>query len=280
MKTAFLETSAINKCLDNKINAKRLKEILKWHPVIGNYTTYELARTFKGDPDKTKQLFCFIKELDPIFTCSRIKLYQQEVERIKTDSIVNHLIEPSKLCALKMRIDDYCKGHFNQQDFIDERQTNLEENRSNWSPNSLKARINPNKMTFAKFVIDFFNNLICTDEIKKVITLTTGKDICHSDILKFKGNMDAYPALRTLIYSHLYLNYVAVIGGGVTPPSEDKLTDQIQLAEASYCTVFVSGDDKHLKYACKINPNIELLAFKLLLDKHKAANANNILVLV
>jgi hypothetical protein len=63
--------------------------------------------------------------------------------------------------------------------------------------------------------------------------------------------------------SRLSSNCVRPIVHWVTippPTSEDKITDAIQLTEASYCDTLVSHDrDLANKYGKMLNPNIELL---------------------
>lgn len=73
----------------------------------------------------------------------------------------------------------------------------------------------------------------------------------NKDISLIMDNLDKCPAIRSFIYSQLYQEYKVAIHGSA--PAEDKFTDSLQLIEASYCSEYITGDEKHLDYAAWIN---------------------------
>ncbi|MFV0820841.1 hypothetical protein, partial [Legionella micdadei] len=72
MKTAFIETSAINWLYDNSAADAQLTNHLfssnNFIPVVGMDTIYEMGRCFKTNAtDKASALFTFLKQLNPIY---------------------------------------------------------------------------------------------------------------------------------------------------------------------------------------------------------------------
>lgn len=274
IKTAFLETSAINKCCDNHINGYQLNSLFKQNniePVVGMYTLYELARAHNVDLEKAKKLFQFIQQLNPSFCYRKDLLYKWEAEKITDNKAVNYIVNSIDLREkISSRIANYSNGLFTEEDkeFEARRQASLTRDMQNWAPNTFNnEKINPNQMSFLEFVQKYFASDQQVNEIKDIIFINTKIELLSPNIDKFKQNLTSYPALRTLIYSYLYLNYVVKTGRHT--PAEDKFTDQLQLIEAAYCNIFISGDEKHLKYANKINSQIECHSIQNYIDSKK-----------
>jgi rRNA-processing protein FCF1 len=111
MKTAFIDTSAINYCYEKGLNGKEFYRILHGTghlPLIGIHTTYELSRCFvSASLDKAKGVFNIIKDLSPIFTCRNGQLYEKEINKLINNIHVDPFIDNFLLKEMNKRIEDY-----------------------------------------------------------------------------------------------------------------------------------------------------------------------------
>lgn len=72
---------------------------------------------------------------------------------------------------------------------------------------------------------------------------------------QFLTNLDSYPALRSFIYTHLYLEYLSLMYKSI--PTHDRFTDALVMIESSYCSYLLSNDEALVhKHAKAINPHI------------------------
>jgi hypothetical protein len=276
MIPAFIETSAINYCKDNNISGKKLNTILQannYLPVVGNYITYELARTFKQYPQTARELFYILKDLNPQFGHRHDELDEMEFKKLKTnDYNINPLIEsPYLLNELSIRIEKFSKGIFDPQlhEFIDVRQRYLENYRKElWTPISI-----PNGKKSGRITTNIINDIANKNipAIKSFMHIYATRcfpnlninlsDHDINDIL----NTKKYLALRTGIRDQIYLD-LHTENYKVTP-SEHKFTDGIQVIEASYFPVFISYDKNLVEEYCKIlNPDIQPINIKDLIN--------------
>ena len=289
MKTVFMDTNVINRLCDSGFTATEIKEHLKDKDLVlctgGNLVTFELAATFleKKNFNRAKKLFCFLKSLDLSFAPHKDYLFEQEVNKLCNCSSVNHLSPQSYEKDVKSKIDEYCEiakpEDFKQDDvnFIEEKKKNLIEMLKNWDPKRpgfIKVDV-PKSMKFNEFVDKyFFNKLRFSDQLFVLFSLhfifnCKLTPFSRNEIEKFREHMHSYPVLRTLMYSHLYLNYFAQIHN--KRPSKSMICDHIQLIEASYYTYFVSDDKKLLQYAKYINPNINLININEIIPEFKCS---------
>jgi hypothetical protein len=218
MKTAFIDTSIISECHRQGITAKALHDILKAKeltPVIGIYPTYEIAKNILTEnPNRASQLYSFIRDLKPEYSRSRDDLYTMEANKLKTDEPVDYLLANKTKTLLLNRIDDYCNGKFDleHEKFIRSRQSLLTDSRKAWQPVKSKEIRKKYGNNFSKFLADFFTSLKSNTEkmgwIRIVIVIATEQKIILNDreIKKLVDNLISYPALRSLIYVHLYVS--------------------------------------------------------------------------
>lgn len=282
LKTAFFETSAINFLYKQNTNGKQLNAALKSSgliPVVGNYTAHELAKDFLNNDcgntnfERTKALFTLVKELDPDFTYECNELEKMDARKLKYgESVFPFIIRGSNRFKSAHEImDKYMQGtiHPNHGRLVDAEQAEIRQSLSNvWGElNDEIKQKNYRKYnkSFDEFLTNFFSSASATSELIKYILVVTNIELNELDILKFRQNMCLYPVLRTMIYSNLYLSFVTVKGKNI--PAEDKLTDQVQLTDAAYCSMFISSDERHLKYADEIHPDIELKNTRVLIDE-------------
>lgn len=97
MKTVFIETSAINWLYHEKQDADEVNQIFKTKnmiPVVGMDTIYVLSRCFMTNvPEKGIELFKFLTQLQPVYSCQRSMLYLQERDNLLTSSPVTPLLD-------------------------------------------------------------------------------------------------------------------------------------------------------------------------------------------
>ncbi len=264
MKTAFIETSAINFCFNKNISAKEFTILMEKEgllPVIGNYTTYELARTFNNNPYKTKVLFNFVSQINPMFSCLRDELYKMERRKLIFNTPVDHVIKSPFLQNLHQRIEDYSNGSPNEEleKFIRSRQAFLNSMRSSKKPTGLQRMYRGYK-SFNEFLIDILKDLETNNvkiEALNLLLNTINISLKRAYLLKFINELNSYPALRAFFYNHLYLQYLTEYNNAIL--KEGTFTDGLQVIESSYCDTFISHDKHLLNHQAKyLNPDLEL----------------------
>ncbi len=268
MKKAFIETSAINALYDKVTNAHETKAILKNHhflPVLGLFTTFELAKTDLSDKpgvkDRFKNLFRFIQALQPEFSCRDDQLFEMESRKLKFDLEASPLVTSKEtLKELDARINRFCSGNIfdHEKHFLQQKENNFNQCRHHWGSQTYNPKVSDFK-SLSEYQERFFKNYDL-DFMKKFFKLTCGIRIPDIDIKKLMSGINHYPALRTHINFHLYLNF----NFKQEPPATERLMDNIQLVEAAYFPVFISADGRHKKYAHLINPNIEFILIEAL----------------
>src|SRR5437870_1850206 len=109
MKTAFIDTCAIDFCYKEKITAADFNTALSGYdliPVVGMYTTYELARS-ANNTVTMKNLFNLLNEINPIYYHNREFLYKQELDKLKSGYPVDNLLSHYLLTELHSIINNY-----------------------------------------------------------------------------------------------------------------------------------------------------------------------------
>ncbi|MBY0545024.1 MAG: hypothetical protein K2Q14_05690 [Gammaproteobacteria bacterium] len=285
MKTAFLDTSFINYCIDNNISISNLHNILEKNnllPVIGIYTTYELAACSLKNKEKTVKLFRFVRNLNPKFSKGRECLYRMELNKLKEDQPFNPFITDELLLQeLNKRVENYSEGLEDKKlkDFITERENLLEKSRTLWQPTSpLKYKKVKNfDECVQSFLKDFAHNTEKLSTLRLIFFNVT--QIKYSDLIliKFVIHISTYPTLRALLLYHLYLDFLTE--KSLQPQNllkKDKFTDGVQIIEASYCSALITNDkDLANLHTKNLNPNITPIYFpNLINDSIKPSHAS------
>ncbi|STX37486.1 hypothetical protein [Legionella feeleii] len=262
MKTAFIETSAINWLSDHAINAHTCNQIFatyKLTPVIGMDTIYELGRCFTTIPKRGSELFSWLNQLKPIYSCQRAILYSQELDNLLRGSSINALLGYYSEEILAKRIKDFSSGIFENihEEFIAGRQFFWDDCREKlWNPNKVKQNLG---LTFKNYLHHCLKQIETNISIlQKWVKELTGKRLSKENTILLLKKLNAYPALRTALYSQFYLNFLIIRNRSI--PSEDKFTDSLQVIGASYFSSIVSND-KYLidTLANTVNPDIQVI---------------------
>lgn len=273
MKTAYIDTSVISECHRQGITASELNEILKAKkliPIIGIYPNFEIAKNILTDnPIRASKLYSFIRDLKPEYSRLREELYRLEINKLRTNKPVDYLLTGHSKTLILNKIVEHCNGEFGckHETFLRERQKLLDKYREVWQPEVTKEISKKYNQNFNKFLTDYF--LILKSEPKKIewirqlifVTTETKIVLNGSELNKLLNHLIAYPALRSLIYVHLYLLFLTETNR--VTPAEDRFTDGLIIIESSYCTTLISNDESFMrKHAKNINPYIETIALK------------------
>ncbi len=264
MKTIALDTSVINYLYDQKIEVISFNKLLlenNFIPFIGMYTHYEIFRLCmdKNKIKKTSSLFKILDDIKPVYGCPRNLLYKREAEKFRSGKHVDNLAFQEQLAEIKEILHRIDRGIFDEEDrrSINDRQNGLSKIiKIIWQPTQDDKKSRWKNKPFNAFCNKQMSNLDLV-KLNKILSDYLNINFSLNELNQFIKNINSYPAFRTLLYSQFYITYSIIQGSGNNQPSEDRLTDSLQLIEASYCTAFLSNDKRHLKYAKEINNNLE-----------------------
>ena len=127
LKYISVDTNILDYCIDNNIASSEFNDLLKkngYVPLLVPYVIYECAKCFvdknhekiakKETIERGKKLFCYIKELNPFYSCKRDYLYKMECDKIKYDREVNCLAGVLLSDIIQKRIDELCLGYLSE----------------------------------------------------------------------------------------------------------------------------------------------------------------------
>ena len=95
LKHISIDTNILNYCLDNNVATDEFNSLLEnngYVPLLVPHVLYECTKCFVGkcsenhakqaSIDRGKKLFCYIKELEPAYSCRRDYLFKMECDKI------------------------------------------------------------------------------------------------------------------------------------------------------------------------------------------------------
>ncbi|KTD04388.1 hypothetical protein Lgee_0141 [Legionella geestiana] len=261
MKTAFIETSAINWLYENNIEPGICNQSLAANnliPVVGMDTIYELGRTFTtSKPDTGAKLFSWLYRLNPMYSCQRERLYANELDSFLHGSPIAGLLEYYSKEVLTQRLKDFSSGIFStiHEEFMAGRQFFWDDCREKlWSPNQVKQN---RGLVFSDYLQHCLKEIVSNISILQIwLKELTGIQLPQDQANNLLKKLNSYRALRTSLYSQFYLNYLIIKNH--TKPREDRFTDSLQLIGASYCSCIISHDKNLLDtLAPNLNPDID-----------------------
>jgi hypothetical protein len=270
VKIGFLDTNIIDHCRRLGKSGYLLRECLaknNFEPAIGPYVIYELSKNIKGENgyELMKKLFLIIKELNPKLVWPREIMYEIEFSQIKIGEEIDFIANSNLQVEFSNIITEYIEGKFDSKKLIadiDEREAGLQRDRDNWC-NTIK--LGKDKVWTLEFS-DYRDEIL--KEHRENIILGLQRNLYKSsreqlslsqeEISLVLHELGKCPAIRTLLYSQIYLEYIYAKNGDM---ARKKLPDLLQLIEASHSDGFISNDEKLLQYAVDINPNLEYRKF-------------------
>lgn len=190
-----------------------------------------------------------------------------------TGEPVDYLLPEASMSRVLNKIYKHSKGSFNfkHEIFLRERQEWLNGYRKVWQKEESEIISKNYYQNFNGFIQDYFvilkSDYRNMQWIRELLFITTDNKIIlnFNEIEVVLNNLNSYPALRSLIYVHLYLVFLTEANGET--PSEDRFTDCLISIESSYCTTLVSNDKRFIhNHAKKVNPYIEVITLQELTD--------------
>jgi hypothetical protein len=267
MLKTYLETNAICRAQESNISGYDLRQILEQKgltPIVGLHVIYELARTFLNgkNTDTGIQLFKIIKELSPAFSNQPGVLIIQEANNcLNNDDIVSFLDGEEKKAAIE-EIHKLSTGNFDDKarKFIEERDDNFQRDHEEIAKKNIELfKQNPPSERLRSYedVFTYYEN-----DFSTLIIKIFNEKLSEEQALKILENIDMLHTIRSRLRSEIYLLYIALVHKNV--PAKDKVDDHRHIIEAAYCDKFITNDSQLIKNANKINPNIEIIEWGLL----------------
>lgn len=270
MKTAFLETSAVNRAIALGLDATAAHDCLARHglrPVVGAHVVYELAATFLRPEQANvgKGLFRFVRDLDASFAPETGNLLAQEVLNLRTNAAVLPFLSHENQIATRLEVHRLAEGIFDgrAKAFIQ----GLEAEIGREHPKMMKEYIEHVRRVRAKRrnslptlrqfedVRDYFR-----DKAPEIIRAILHGQVTPAEAVELSARLISFPAIRATLASNLYLMYICIAHKAA--PGDDKLDDYRHLIDASYCNVILSYDGKVRHAAPHIAPHLQLLAWE------------------
>lgn len=271
VKTILLETNAVNKCIDAKLTGTQISKFLETkhlNPIVNIHSLYELARTFLNPNTRNIgiNLFKFLKELNPTFSCMTGELIKREVNKLHYDTSVNFLCNPDFKKQTDEAIKNLSNGNFSwdYEKFIRNREREIQSDQKIWDKLITLNKKNESNLPSYNSYATTYLSINNVQQVKSHIQQHIEEMLSDKAIIKLLTQINSYPALKTLIRVDLYLNYLVISTGN--RPSKDKTDDFRHLVDSSYCSSLVTNDTRLTSIAREINPEIEIITLEKLIS--------------
>lgn len=267
LRTAYLETSAVNQAVDAGLPGAAARSRLQasgLSPVIGLHVIYELARTFLKPTahDRAKTLFSFLQDLDPSYASGSSDLMSQEMLKLRTGAAVLPFLDHLNQAATRAEVSRLAAGTFDAKAhaFITRRETELRANhpaatmRYLDSVAELRAR-NPEAAPKFRTFEDAKRHL--APKIPELIRNVLQASPTQAEAEELAARLDSFPALLAAVNANLYLMLICISQGAV--PAAEHLDDYRHAIEGAYCAVLLTADGGLLTVGPQLNPAMEYL---------------------
>jgi len=274
MDTVYIETSVINKVLEESITGEGFRTALAdfgYRPAVGMHTIYELARTFL-DPNQTtlgQQLFTILRDVDASIVPMTNMLLEKEIIKLRTGAAVLPILDTENQVATRYEIEKLAQGFdSNARKFIEPRENERRTNEPSENEEYLnhvrqKNKDNPNKYRIIKTFEDALRYF--DPEIPEFIAgLFKGK-VSSFEAKELYQRLDSFPLLRSTVRANLYICFIII--RNEQHPSYDRVDDFRQVIDASYGKAFFTNDGQLSRTANCINPDITVLTWDQIFTK-------------
>lgn len=277
MKKAYIEVSLINRSVDQGLNANSLADqlrVLGYEPVIGHNVVYELAKCFltDGGESRGRELFAFIDDLEPTFHFGPQQLMEQEVERFKRGTTVLPFLDHLNHVSTAMDIRKLRAGIFSSdlRKGIETREADITENRPKKDAlylrqvDELRARY-PGKVRRFRTYEDVLTQFL--PDLPRFVEANVNQArrlVYPDDARRIAARIHEFPAISSVVRAHVYLLFHCLVHH--TGAARDKLGDYRHVAEAAYCNVLATADQRLANTVSRINPQLRALTFEEIWD--------------
>jgi hypothetical protein len=271
MEKIYLEPSSFNLAVDGGIAPQTIVASLcdlGFEPATGLHTIYELSRTFlKSDESskaRGKQLFAFLRDLEPAFQPEVPMLLRAEVDKLRLGTAVLPFLSPLNMVAARHEVARLASGFFDDQArrAVEKTQRRKEESIAAQEAYLVHARsvleTDPAVRALRSFD-DVWAYFSARGEIPRAIREALRGAVSSPEAAELAARSASFPAITAVVRANVYLNYLTVTNR--SRPGRDKLDDYKHCIEAVYCAALLTGDDQQLRAAGAISPQVKRLAW-------------------
>lgn len=268
MATIFFDSSAVNHCVKADMGGDTISNLLlkiNRIPVTGFNTLREILCTYenKNNTKIADSLCLFIEQLKPYVTLSHGDLYQAEELKLRTGRGFDPFLKIPHQTNVLEALKNYRIGEA-QDDLllcIKKFKDEIKCVQDNFKPQNRKNEYKKFSSFQERYEsLEHSNNDEIIDKLLQLFHIY-GLTFSTQEARIFWDNKSQFPALHGLLRMHVFLDYTTE--KHQVTPKKDRITDSIQLIEASPCVTFVCDDEWILKGNGKIiNPTIEIISAK------------------
>lgn len=263
MENAYLETSSINQALEDGLSGSQINDVAQsagYRISVGMHTIYELARTFLNPEQHEKgvQLFTILRDVECSYVPMTSQLIQSEIVKLRSGPAVMPFLDHKNQVAARYEIESMAQGFTDRATkFIWGREN---DRRQKEPVENFEYVERLKKLGAAKPQMDFdqFYNAACAD-LLEIISAVVKIPISHHEAESLSRRIDEFPCLKAVVRANVYLTYI--MSRNRVAPSYDRVDDFRQVADASYCHIFVSNDRQLLRTANRISPQLKFVAW-------------------
>lgn len=276
MKSAYIETTAINKAWEAGITGRQIADALtslKLRPKTSILTLQELAKTYLDEHNKqaARELCTIVKDIKPTFIPEINYLIVWEAQKVwegcelpvfedSYQEVIGEEVRKLACGILSDEARDLILGRDMQirQEIPDACEEIIDSVRE-------AKKQKPGIFKELRSFDDFLNHY--KDNYADSITKHLMKNVLHVEAELLAHNIDDFPVLRSLVRSDLYMTFILVAHEEV--PARDKTHDLKHIISASYCDTFLSADSEQIKLVKSINPDLKILPWDDFIEKAK-----------
>jgi len=260
----YIETSVLNRAIDDFVSAESLREklsLLGFEPATGLITINELARTFLNTRNvlRATSLFATLRELNPAYQPEIPWLLAAEIDKLRHGVAVLPFLDSLNLAATRAEVMRLANGNFDDgaNRFIDDtlkrKRHNREQQQSFVSHvDSLREAI-PGIRKLRTFN-DVWSHIEAKGDTPHLVRAVLRGAVTTREADELAMRLTAFPTIAAAIRANVYLNFVMV--AHTTIPGKDKLDDYKHLIAAAYCSAFLTADKQVAAIQC-IVPHLQ-----------------------
>jgi hypothetical protein len=263
---AYLEPNIINWARRADWSGQDLRSRLtvrQLEPHFGIHGIYELARGFLSDGSRAdaQRNFKILAELDPAFGPTVSMLLAKELDQLRHGAAVIPVLDSLDRTSTKYQVEEMAAGRLESigAEFLARREARIDRDYAETVAQKVK-QFRQARSAGAEMPTSFDDVLMMFDaQVPRMIRERLQNQVSPMEANELHARLDAFPALRTTVRADLYMSSIAMIHD--TGAGRDKLDDYRHVIEASYASVFVTGDQQLANTAPRLNPGLRIVTW-------------------
>jgi hypothetical protein len=229
---------------------------------------YELAKTYFSNPEKAKELFQFLSNLDPVYQKPTRDLLSDELLKLRTNAAVLPFADRLDQDFARTEVARLACGFFDThaQSFIGGLENRVKNEYPDWAANHIsefeKAQEVDPDITPAFRSPDAVLEYYLTQKKLPAMLLqvfeSQGQRLSRSEAIEIIARLSSFPAIRTVVRANCYLLFICY--AHKTTPGFDKIGDFRNLVEAAYCDSLICHDNQLTRISPWVNGNLRLVS--------------------